>query len=75
MALRLPDLDVVQNMVVLCADHHKMLDHGFMRIEWDTGSGKLIARDTDKGDVEMTNKHLAGGVDGDFVCTVAGAPS
>jgi hypothetical protein len=66
---------VVQNMVILCVDHHKMLDHGFMRIEWDSTKRKLMARRTEKGDVEMMNKHLAGGVNGDFVCTVAGAPT
>ena len=73
-SLRLADLDVVQNMVILCADHHKMLDHGHMRIEWDLTDGKLMARRTENGDVPMANKHLGIGPDG-FICTAVGAPS
>jgi len=46
-----------------------------MRIEWCETTGKLLARRTEKGDVEMTNKHLGVDPKGNFVCTARTEPA
>jgi predicted HNH restriction endonuclease len=66
LSVGLANLDVVQNMVVLCPNHHKMLDHGKMRIEWDHFRG-LVARGLGAPDIEMTNKHIGGHANGSFL--------
>lgn len=63
----LADLDVVQNMVVMCPNHHKMLDHGKMSIDWDASSNKLVANGVGGDAVDMTNKHIGGYAESKFL--------
>lgn len=42
-SLRRADLDVKDNIVILCPNHHKMLDHGAMSIEFDSKRKALSA--------------------------------
>lgn len=42
-SLREADLDVRDNLVILCPNHHKMLDHGAMSIEFDPVKKNLFA--------------------------------
>lgn len=42
-SLREANLDVRDNLVILCPNHHKMLDHGAMSIEFDPKTKALIA--------------------------------
>jgi hypothetical protein len=42
-SLREADLDVRDNIVILCPNHHKMLDHGAMSIEFDPKKKALFA--------------------------------
>jgi 5-methylcytosine-specific restriction endonuclease McrA len=51
------NLDIRDNLVILCPNHHKMLDYGALRIEWDP-SGVLVAVVAGKA-TPMTNKHVA----------------
>lgn len=56
MARREANIDVKDNLFVLCPNHHKMLDYGSLRIEWDA-QGKLVGVEGGKA-TRMTNKHV-----------------
>lgn len=56
MALREADIDVKDNLFVLCANHHKMLDYGSLRIRWNA-AGKLVGV-VDGKSKRLTNKHV-----------------
>lgn len=56
-SLREADLDVKDNLLVLCPNHHKMLDHGALRIEVDRDGGRLLGVvGTDAK--PLVNKHI-----------------
>lgn len=56
-SLREADLDVKDNLLVLCPNHHKMHDHGAMRIEFDPAKGTLTAV-FESETKRMANKHV-----------------
>ncbi|HEX6454887.1 MAG TPA: HNH endonuclease, partial [Solirubrobacterales bacterium] len=56
-SLREADLDVKDNIVILCPNHHKMLDHGPLLIEFDPATKELFAVIAGHRE-EMTNKHI-----------------
>jgi len=56
-SLREADLDIRDNLVVLCPNHHKMLDLGAMSIEFDPAKKKLYAV-IDGQREQMENRHL-----------------
>jgi hypothetical protein len=56
MARREADIDVKDNLFVLCPNHHKMLDYGDLRIEFDP-AGTLVGV-IGKQAEPMTNKHV-----------------
>jgi hypothetical protein len=56
-SLREADLDVRDNVVILCPNHHKMLDHGAMSIEFDQAKKRLFAV-TDGRRKQMRNLHV-----------------
>lgn len=58
MARREANIDVKDNLFILCPNHHKMLDYGSLRIEWDA-QGKLVGVEGGKA-TPMTNKHVDG---------------
>jgi hypothetical protein len=55
-ARREANIDVKDNLFVLCANHHKMLDYGYMRIRWNA-AGNLVAV-IDGKSKRLTNKHV-----------------
>ncbi len=57
MARREANIDVKDNLFILCPNHHKMLDYGSLRIEWDP-RGVLVGVVAGKA-TPMTNKHVA----------------
>lgn len=60
MALREADLDVKDNLLILCPNHHKMLDYGALRIERDEKTKKLVW--IVGGEAKpLTDKHLSPG--------------
>ena len=62
-SLRKADLDVKDNLLVLCPNHHKMLDHGPLEIRFDPASGRLI-REEDGKAKRIVNKHVGKGLAG-----------
>ncbi|MGN6201568.1 MAG: HNH endonuclease [Solirubrobacterales bacterium] len=56
MALREANIDVKDNLFVLCANHHKMLDYGALRLEWNR-AGNLVGVIGGKSR-RLTNKHV-----------------
>jgi len=56
-SLREADLDIRDNLVILCPNHHKMLDHGAMRIEFDPSKKKLFAVIEGRR-LAIQNKHI-----------------
>ena len=56
MALREANIDVKDNLFILCPNHHKMLDYGGLRIEFDA-TGTLVG--IVGGEARpLTNKHV-----------------
>jgi hypothetical protein len=55
-----PGLDAKDNLVVLCPNHHKMLDFGPIEIEYDVPSDKLLLHE-DGRTVELENRHIGPG--------------
>jgi len=51
------NLDVKDNLVVLCPNHHKMLDYGAMSIDFDPAKKKLYAV-IDSSREEIENRHV-----------------
>jgi hypothetical protein len=51
------DLDVKDNLVVLCPNHHKMLDYGALAIDSGQESDELVAI-IDSIVMPLTNKHI-----------------
>jgi hypothetical protein len=56
-SLREADLDVKDNLLVLCPNHHKMLDFGPLEIRYDERRGRLI-REEDGKVRRIVNKHV-----------------
>jgi HNH endonuclease len=56
MARREANIDVKDNLFVLCPNHHKMLDYGGLRIEFDA-TGTLVGV-IGKEAEPLTNKHI-----------------
>jgi hypothetical protein len=56
-SLREADLDVKDNLVVLCPNHHKMLDYEAMRIDFDPSTRTLDAVIGSEA-TKMKNKHV-----------------
>lgn len=56
-SLREADLDIGDNIVVLCPNHHKMLDYGAMEIEYDAAAGELLWHCDGTTEV-LENKHI-----------------
>ncbi len=54
------DLDVKDNLLVLCANHHRMLDFGAIEIEYDAAADELLLRRDGKVE-KLTNKHIGVG--------------
>lgn len=54
------DLDTKDNLVVLCPNHHKMLDLGPIEIEYDASADKLLLHE-DGRTTELVNKHIGPG--------------
>lgn len=54
------DLDVKDNLAVLCPNHHKMLDYGAIEIEYDEGKDRLLMR-KDGRVKSLPNLHLGPG--------------
>lgn len=61
MARREANIDVKDNLFVLCPNHHKMLDYGGLRIEFDS-KGVLVGV-IGKRAKPLTNKHIAPAAD------------
>lgn len=59
MARREANIDVKDNLFILCPNHHKMLDYGGLRIGFDA-KGALVGVVGGKAK-PMTNKHIAPG--------------
>lgn len=57
MARREANIDVKDNLFILCPNHHKMLDYGDLRIEFDAG-GTLVGI-VGKKAKPLANKHIA----------------
>lgn len=57
MARREANIDVKDNLFILCPNHHKMLDYGDLQIEFDA-SGSLLGV-IGKEAMPMTNKHIS----------------
>lgn len=57
MARREANIDVKDNLFILCPNHHKMLDYGGLRIEFDA-AGSLLGI-IGKEAKPLTNKHIA----------------
>lgn len=55
-----PGLDAKDNLVVLCPNHHKMLDYGSLEIEYDITADKLLLHEGGHT-VELLNKHIGPG--------------
>jgi len=51
------DLDIRDNLVILCPNHHKMLDHGAMSIEFDPAKKQLFAVN-DGSRERIENRHV-----------------
>lgn len=51
------NLDVKDNLLVLCPNHHKMLDHGALKIEIDPASHTLVSV-TDLESKPLRDKHI-----------------
>lgn len=58
MARREANIDVGDNLFILCPNHHKMLDYGGLRVEFDA-TGTLLGI-IGKEAKPMTNKHIDG---------------
>lgn len=57
MALREANIDVKDNLLILCPNHHKMLDYGDLRIEFDA-AGVLVG--VIGGEAKpLTNEHVS----------------
>ena len=54
------NLDVKDNVVVLCPNHHKMLDHGPLEINYDASADRLAAL-VNGETTSITNKHVGPG--------------
>jgi hypothetical protein len=54
---RLPGIDSPDNIVVLCANCHRLLDYGTLEIAWDDSAGALVSR-LDGETAVMVNKHV-----------------
>ena len=59
-AKREADLDVKDNLVVLCANHHKMLDFGPIEIEYDAAADELLLHEDGRTSA-LVNKHIGPG--------------
>lgn len=59
-ANREADLDTKDNLVVLCANHHRMLDYGAIEIEYDAKADELLLRENGKT-TKLANKHIGPG--------------
>jgi hypothetical protein len=53
-------LDTKDNLLVLCPNHHRMLDHGPIEIEYDAAADKLLLHE-DGRTSELVNKHIGPG--------------
>lgn len=56
MARREANIDVKDNLFILCPNHHKMLDYGSLRFEWNK-AGNLVGAIGGKSK-RLTNKHV-----------------
>jgi predicted Zn-ribbon and HTH transcriptional regulator len=56
MARREANIDVKDNLFILCPNHHKMLDYGSLRLEWNA-AGNLVGV-IDGKSKRLTNKHV-----------------
>lgn len=56
MARREANIDVKDNLFILCPNHHKMLDYGSLRFKWNT-AGSLVGLFDGKSK-RLTNKHV-----------------
>ncbi|MDX6609704.1 MAG: hypothetical protein QOF85_1629 [Solirubrobacterales bacterium] len=54
------NLDVKDNLVVLCPNHHKMLDYGAIEIEYDPAADELLLHEAG-ATTEMVNEHIGPG--------------
>jgi hypothetical protein len=52
-----PGIDTKDNLVVLCPNHHKLLDLGPIEIEYDSAADKLLLHE-DGSTRELVNKHI-----------------
>jgi len=59
-ASREADLDTKDNLLVLCANHHRMLDYGAIQIEYDAAADKLLLRKNGRAKA-ILNKHIGPG--------------
>jgi hypothetical protein len=56
-SLREADLDVKDNILILCPNHHKMLDFGAMSVEYDSDSDTLFCREGEERTI-LENRHI-----------------
>ena len=54
------DLDTKDNLVVLCANHHRMLDYGTIEIEYDATADDLLLRENGRTS-RLVNDHIGPG--------------
>jgi hypothetical protein len=54
------DLDTKDNLIVLCANHHRMLDFGKIEIEYDGSADQLLLHENGKT-TTLVNKHIGPG--------------
>lgn len=55
---RLPGIDSPDNLVILCANCHRMLDYGTLEIYWDEGAMQPVARLNGSTSPLALNEHI-----------------